>query len=368
MNEVNKSIKPRFERLKITKKQQLSKHTFLLGLEPPKGQGTEFLAGQYLRLKHEDKANDYSFVSAPYENKWELALKINHEESFANQIFKHYEVGDEILVSAPMGRFTLADKPNEKRTILGFAGGIGITPILSHLKHILHTERLTRFFLFYANKTKAQIVFKDELAALVAQYPERLEVYEFYTQEPDMHPFFSGRINERKIELIINQLLHLDEDDDESTIWDAVDEILICGPGMMIKDIATACYENGIRKKNIHFELFESFNEDIYPEEQVHERIEDISVQWQLNGETSPVVHLKNNQQKLLSQLLDLGYELPYSCKSGICGACRCKLEEGKVEMTDNEYLTDKELEEGEVLTCVSLPMSKTLKLNFDLI
>ncbi|WKS94395.1 2Fe-2S iron-sulfur cluster-binding protein [Riemerella columbina] len=367
MSEINKSIEPDFKGLKIIKKRQLSKNVFLLGLQPPEGVVHPFQSGQYLRLQHRGVQRDYSLVSAPYEGTWDIALKINHEASFAADINRNYQVGDEILSTMPMGRFVLADKPNEKRTILGFAGGIGITPIISHLKHILYTESGTRFFLFYANKTKADAVFVEDLTALKAQYGERLEVYQFYSQE-ETHPFFFGRINEKKIELIINQLLHLDEDDEESTIWDAVDEILICGPGAMIKDIATACYNNGMRKKNIHFELFASFNESIFPEDQHYPLVENIRVQWQLNKEKSPVVRLKNNKAKLLQQLLDLGYALPYSCKSGICGACRCILEKGEVEMSDNEYLTDKEIQQGEILTCVSTVLSDDIQLNFDLV
>lgn len=77
----------------------------------------------------------------------------------------------------------------------------------------------------------------------------------FLFQEKQSNSLFHGRFDDKKLSLIINQILHLDDTDEESTIWDAVDEVLICGKGDMIKTLANACYHHGIPKNNIHFEL-----------------------------------------------------------------------------------------------------------------
>ncbi|MDY3524463.1 2Fe-2S iron-sulfur cluster-binding protein [Riemerella anatipestifer] len=367
MSELNPKTKtPEFKGLKIIKKEEITKNAFLLALEYEDKEHFRFKSGQYVKLRHEGEVNDYSIINAPYEGKLELVLKIHSPQSFTQKIFNHYSVGDIIEVSAPKGRFTLADKPSEKRTILGYAGGVGITPIISHLKHILHTEKGTRFYLFYSNKTKSEVILREELESLEQLYGDRLQVYYFYTQEEDANALFSGRIDRHKMNLIINQILHLDEDDEESTIWDAVDEILICGPAEMIKEVATGSYENGIRKKNIHFEFFNTYEGTIFPEEETFPKVENIKVEWKIDGDSFSGVMLENNDGKLLQQILDKGYRLPYSCKSGRCGACRCVLEEGEVEMTENEYLTDKELSQGQILTCTSVVLSDKIKLNFD--
>lgn len=158
----------------------------------------------------------------------------------------------------------------------------------------------------------------------------------------------------------------IDDTDEEVTLWDSVDEVLICGKGEMIKSIANACYQNGIPKKNIHFELFEEFNEDIYPVEQEFPLLENIDVEFKI-FKNSYQTQLENNKTKILQQLLIQKYPVPYSCKSGICGSCICTLEEGEVELLENEYLTEKEEKEGKILACMSIPMSKKIKLNFDL-
>ena len=372
-NLLSKARQIEFHPLKLAKKQELTKTTFALEFEIPSELSSQyqFEAGQYVTLQSFNNENpvqkDFSMTSAPYEGKITLGIKISSEESFANSLFRNLEIGDPINVSEPRGRFTIVSKPHEFRTIIGFAGGIGITPILSHFKNILHTEPRTRLFLFYGNKTKKEVAFKNELEELVKQYPDRLEIHYFFSQEKVGNGLFEGRLNAKKVALIINQILQLDDTDEESTIWDAVDEVLICGKGEMIKSIANACYEHGIQKRNIHFELFEEFNEDIYPVEKEFPLIENIEVGFKLFNKEYETT-LNNNKMRLLQQLLIQKFPVPYSCKSGICGSCECILEEGEVELLENEYLTKKEEAAGKILACMSVVLSKNIKVNFDLI
>ena len=362
-----------FHPLKLAKKQELTKTTFSLEFEIPTewSEKYQFEAGQYVALQYVANGvvvqKDFSMTSAPYEGKITLGIKIGSDESFANYLFNELKIGDLIEVSEPRGRFTIISKPHEFRTIIGFAGGIGITPILSHFKNLLHTEPRTRLFLFYGNKTKEQVAFKKELDELVRNNSDRLEIHYFYSQEKVGNGLFEGRLNDKKVALIINQILQLDDTDEESTIWDAVDEVLICGKGEMIKSIANACYHHGIPKKNIHFELFEEFNEDIYPIEKEFPLIENIQVGFKLFDKEYETT-LKNNKMRLLQQLLIQKFPVPYSCKSGICGSCECILEEGEVELLENEYLTKKEEASGKILACMSVVLSKSVKVNFDLI
>lgn len=361
-----------FHWLKIAKKEELTKNTFSLELEIPESLQDQFQfeAGQFVSVKFqshgEDVVNDYSMTSAPYEKKIALGIKMNSSDGAASQLFKNYNPGDELLVSEPAGRFTLVSKPSEFRTIVGFAAGIGITPILSHFKNILHNEPRTRLFLFFGNKSSEDLVYRDALDNLTRTCGDRLQIFYFFSREKPSNHFFYGRLDEKKLNLIINQILHLDDTDEESTIWDAVDEVLICGKGEMIKTLANACYHHGIPKKNIHFELFEEFNDDIYPIEKEFPLIENVAVDFQMLGKQYHT-ELPDNTEKVLQQLLIQKFPVPYSCKSGICGSCECILEEGEVELLENEYLTEKEEQKGHILACMSIAKSKKIKLNFDL-
>lgn len=362
-----------FHWLKIAKKEELTKNTFSLEFEIPEDlqKNFRFEAGQFVSIKFQSHGkeviNDYSMTSAPYEHKICLGIKINSSEGDTTQLFRNYKEGDMLLVSEPGGRFTLVSKPSEFRTIVAFAAGIGITPILSHLKNILHNEKRTRLFLFYGNKNSQELAYRELLDNLARKCGERLQIFYFFSQEKTADQFFYGRLDEKKLSLIINQILHLDDTDEESTIWDAVDEVLICGKGDMIKALANACYHHGIPKKNIHFELFEEYNDDIYPIEKEFPLIENVEVEFKMLGKEYRT-ELPDNRDKILQQLLIQKYPVPYSCKSGICGSCECILEEGEVELLENEYLTEKEEARGHILACMSVAKSKKIKLNFDLI
>ncbi|SIP87584.1 ring-1,2-phenylacetyl-CoA epoxidase subunit PaaE [Chryseobacterium sp. RU37D] len=362
-----------FHWLKITKKEDLTKNTFALEFEIPKNlrENFKFEAGQFVSIRFKshgkDVINDYSMTSAPYEGKIALGIKVKSPDGETSQLFKNYNIGDELLISEPSGRFTLASKPSEFRTIIGFAAGIGITPILSHFKNILHNEPRTRMFLFFGNKTNEDLIYRDQLDSLARTFGKRLQIFYFFSQEKTSNSFFQGRLDDKKLSLIVNQILHLDDTDEESTIWDAVDEVLICGKGDMIKTLANACYHHGIPKKNIHFELFEEYNDDIYHVEKKFPLIKNVDVEFKMLGEMHHT-KLPDNKEKLLQQLLAQKFPVPYSCKSGICGSCECILEEGEVELLENEYLTEKEEEKGHILACMSIAKSKKIKLNFDLI
>ena len=164
-----KAKQAEFHRLKLAKKQQLTKNTFALEFAIPEDlkSNYKFEAGQYVTVKYLSKGmvfqNDFSMTSAPYEEKISLGIKINNDASSTQDLFDNIDVGDEVEVSEPKGRFTLVSKPHEFRTIIGFAGGIGITPLISHFKNILHTEPRTRLFMFYGNRKSEEIAFNNEL-------------------------------------------------------------------------------------------------------------------------------------------------------------------------------------------------------------
>ena len=327
----------------------------------------QYDAGQYLTVAASDNGptNDYSITGVPRPDHVTIIMKARHAGGLSAEIISTKNDGDLLFVSPPKGRFTLQYKPAEFRTILLFAGGIGITPIFSHLYALLHKEPRTRIFLFYANHQPETIVLEDELRALQQQFPERLHLHFFFSQSGFVNALYHGRITGGKVALLINQVLSLDDTDPESTIWDSVDHVLICGPEAMIREIAVACYQEGIPKANIHFELFGTVAESIYPPEPMEVLLSNVRVDVQHQGSLQQVT-VPDNRNNILQSLLDLGIAVPYSCKAGICGSCICILEQGTVAQEENEYLTDQEASEGLILPCVARATSDHLLLNFD--
>lgn len=91
---------------------------------------------------------------------------------------------------------------------------------------------------------------------------------------------------------------------------------------------------------------------------------EHVEVTLTLNGTTSQIQW--NKKMPLLDAMLHAGIDAPYSCCRGNCGTCVCKLEEGKVRLKRNFVLSETHLQQGLILTCVAVPVSKRIKINYD--
>jgi ring-1,2-phenylacetyl-CoA epoxidase subunit PaaE len=68
----------------------------------------------------------------------------------------------------------------------------------------------------------------------------------------------------------------------------------------------------------------------------------------------------------ILETALALDIDLPFSCQSGMCTSCMGKLIEGKVEMEEEDALTEEEIQEGFVLTCVGHPMTEKVEIEIE--
>jgi ring-1,2-phenylacetyl-CoA epoxidase subunit PaaE len=65
--------------------------------------------------------------------------------------------------------------------------------------------------------------------------------------------------------------------------------------------------------------------------------------------------------RSILETALDANINMPFSCQSGLCTACRGKLKTGKVQMDNPDGLSDDEIAQGYVLTCVSHPLTENV-------
>lgn len=315
-----------------------------------------FTAGQYVTLEIDGVRRDYSLCSSPLSGEWSIGIKEKSEGYISRFINCELKIGDALRVSTPQGRFGIPTKPDEKRTILAFAAGSGITPILSVLKYTLETEEWVSFYLFFSNRTPQDVMFKEEIDKIKEEYPYNFFPYLFYSQHKVGNWLFEGRLDGPKFQLIVNQLVDLNE----------VDETIVCGPNEMISVITDEVHSSGIPKENIHFELFTVVKDPNAPEEipTENKELETVEVTVELDGEVS---HLTwDTTKNLVDAMVDAGIDAPYSCKGGICSSCMCKIEEGEVTLSENFVLTDSDHEQGIILACCSRPKSKEIRINFD--
>jgi len=348
----------KFYNLQIASKQRLIGNAYKITFAVPKGlrSNFQFQAGQYVTLNIKGQRRAYSLCSSPLDEEWSIGVKTVDNGEISTHIARELHVGDRVEVSSPEGLFGIPSKPDAQRAILAFAGGSGITPILSIARFILQTESQTDFFLFYSNKAFETTMFYDELKTLEQEYPNNFQVYFSHSQTPNVESLFKGRMNAENIKMIIERL------DRNSNL----EKILVCGPDSMRRRIMDAAIRTGFPKEDLHFERFTS-NRDKAEDPSITHTIDlsqNVAVTLTLDGKTQQIVW--NRQVPLLHALLAAGIDAPYSCARGNCGTCVCKLEQGEVHLRRNFVLQEPHIQRGLILTCVSSPVSDSIRISYD--
>ena len=317
-------------------------------------QFTEYLSGQFLTIKAsiqgESIRRAYSLCSSPVSGE-ALAVTIKKVPGgkMSSWIFDQVKAGSTLEVMPPIGNFVFRPHSSKKRWFMLYAAGSGITPVYSMLKSILISEPQSFVSLMFGNRKREDIIYKDSIQALCDKYPSRFKVVHCLSQPDEQWFGEHGRIDE---ELIMHTLEYLKPVSPfEET------QVFMCGPvGMM--DVASAVVvQQGVKKENIHRESFTSSIDDAVKEAAVVDlEIRDRSIEIQLDGKSYQVLIPKG--KTILDAALDKDVDMPYSCQSGLCTACRGKCITGKVHMDEREGLSDEEIEEGYVLTCVGHPLT----------
>lgn len=306
-----------------------------------------FAPGQYLNflivLDGQEFRRSYSICSGPDEY-LSVAVKVVGNGPVSHWFNEVLKPGDEILVSEPLGSFTL---PEGARNVVAITAGSGITPILSMAKSIEQDDR--NITLFYGNRTLEQIMFRDAIDQL-----SHTDCRYFLSAEtvPD---FGSGRIDKQAFTDIVKA--------DFSLL--RRDVYMLCGPEQMILEMAEVLEMFGVPKEKIRYELFTTpkLMKQPEPEASAFEGVAQVTVL--LDGEKVSF-KLPSDGKSILEASADAGLDVPFSCKGGVCSTCKGKVTKGKATMRMNYVLTDREVEAGYVLTCQARPASAELEVTYD--
>lgn len=300
----------------------------------------------------------YSICAAPFERKLSVAIKKAPGglfSTFANETLK---VGDTLEVLPPTGRFFTNLHPNQRKDYLAIAAGSGITPIISLIKATLATESGSTFTLIYGNRSRATIMFFEDLEALKNRYPARFNLVHILSREQTESPLNFGRIDPAKL----TELKKIRS-------FSSFDEIFLCGPKELVFCTRDFLLTDGCEATNIHFELFTSPGGQAIAEKMFTDPATVVSdtssVTIKLDGH-SMVFDLPYSGDSILDGALKLGADLPFACKGGVCSTCRAKLLEGEVSMDSNYALEAEEIRKGFILTCQSHPLTSRVVIDFD--
>lgn len=321
-----------------------------------------FTPGQHLTLRAdingEDVRRNYSICAAPHEGELRVAIKQVAGGVFSGWANTALRAGETIEVMAPHGSFTWVFDPAQARTYAGFAGGSGITPILSLLKTALTTEPSSRFILLYGNRATNSVMFLEEIAALKDRFMGRLQVCHFLEDEEGDFDILNGRLDSAKIADVLGTLV--DPAD--------IDGAFICGPGPMMEAVEAGLKGAGVPGERI---LIERFTVGAMSEAQLaaarelEQKAAGKPVKITINGRKRTLA-FDAEKGSILENARAAGLPAPFACKAGVCATCRARVISGEVTMKQNYGLSATEVAQGYVLTCQAVPISDDVELDFD--
>ena len=357
----------RFHRIEVAAKQRLTRDAVAVDLAVPMelNDGFRHAPGQYITLRAtvagEDIRRCYSICTPPGAGHLRIGVKQIVNGRFSRFVVDDLKPGMHIEVMPPQGRFTVTIDPRTRNTYAAFAAGAGITPVLSMLRAVLEGENASVFTLFYGNSSRDSVMFRDDLADLKDRFANRFQLFHLLSREPQDVELLHGRLDPKRIRRFARLGLLLPA---------KTDRFFICGPDRMIETTGEALLELGVPKQRIHFEKFVNPGVKIAQDAPADSRQTaalsgGTRVQVIFDGATRHFT-MRASEPNIIDAAACAGFELPHSCKGGMCCTCRCKVVSGRVDMAVNYSLEPWELEAGYVLACQSRPQSKTLKLDFD--
>lgn len=332
----------------------------------------KYKQGQYLTLKFtidgKEQRRAYSMSSSPVEEDLTVTVKRLEGGLVSNHINSNVKAGDTIEVMKPEGRFFTPLDPTQRKTYFLFAAGSGITPIISIAKTALEQEPQSSVALLYGNRNEDSVIFKAELEAMTTKYRGQFTYTPMLSQpHKEKQGGLKGMFKKAKInwggktgridKAAVNKFLEECE-----SIYVKNAEYFICGPGEMIDAVEQSLMGTGVDKSRIHTERF--FNENENASAAVPTNASGATVVATLNGE--PTTFEVPKGKSILTAMIDLKMEPPYSCTSGACSTCMAKVTSGAVDMEVCYALDDDEVKDGYILTCQAHPTTAKVEINFD--
>jgi ferredoxin-NADP reductase/DMSO/TMAO reductase YedYZ heme-binding membrane subunit/ferredoxin len=323
----------------------------------------EFQPGQYLNLKLKIDGSQvnrsYTIASSPTRRDYcEITVKREPNGTASKFIHDTWRENDLIEIGAPAGKFFFTGKSTDE--VILIAGGVGITPVMSMLRFL--TDRCWAgavHFIFVA-KTHQDFIFREELEYLNKRFPNLGLHITFTRAEPndEVYKFFSaGRLTAERLAEWIPNLATL--------------PVYMCGPDPMMEDTRRLLLEAGVLENAIHTEAFstkptspvgESLRDELGQDGAEAKSAENARAAMSYSAtdgaEFSLRVQGSATDIKLLADESILegaercGIEIPFECRSGVCGQCKVRLCAGKVRMDSTYALSAAEAKAGWILAC----------------
>lgn len=371
-----------FNTLTVSQVRPLTKDSVEVTFEVPEHlvEDYNYAPGQYVALRAtidgQEVRRSYSICAEPVPGEIRVAIKRDFGGLFSNWANDTLTAGYQIDVMNPQGAFvskgniTSLNEPQKiaedakaagGEHMVAFAAGSGITPIMAIARTVLKASENSTFDLVYANKSALDVMFAEEVGDLKDKYPTRFAVHHVLSREQRVNPLMSGRIDDEKINAILDHVIQLDK----------ADEWFLCGPFELVQLCRDTLAERGVPEKDVRFELFTTGRPEA-PTGQQGKAVEvdpggnNYSIAFTLDGTSGSVESPVSANETILNAALRVRADVPFACAGGVCGTCRAKVVDGEVEMAENYALEKDEVDAGYVLTCQARPCTDKVTVDFD--
>ena len=308
----------------------------------------DHLPGQYLILNLDIAGQlvrrSYTIASSPTRSGY-CELTIKREELGLVSRFMHDTLREGALVdiTAPAGRFTFTGVEAEK--IVMIAGGVGITPLMAKIRYLTDLAWPGPIHLIFSVKTERDIIFRNELDDLQRRFGNFKVTVTLTRESPGAWPGERGRITSAFLTRVAPDLSRC--------------RVHLCGPTEMADPLVSMIRELGVAAELIKLESFASpsrankngaLSTSVQANAMIEEAVADTTCTLQFARSGTKVVDVAG--KTILAIAEEQGIDLPYDCRSGICGQCKTKLLAGSVTMDVEDALDPVDRANGVILAC----------------
>lgn len=307
-------------------------------------EGFEFSAGQFLAVRAlidgKPHVRCYSISSAPQARGY-LEISVRRQGLVSGALHATIRAGSTLTINRPGGQFVYPQ--GDDRPLALIAGGIGITPLLSMLRHAVAADPARPITLLYSARGEHDVAFHSELRVLAERHPQ-VRVAITLTQPTEPTRLRTGRLDAA----MVRQFVPAPAD----TIF------CLCGPGPMIADLRQALAGLGVPAGQVRYEQFEMAVAASQVNAAAPRTVSAAAAApaaVTLTFEQSGVSVSALSSMTLLESAEAEGVTIVSSCRAGVCQSCRTRLKAGDADCR-SDVLDPDDRAAGFVLPCVTWP------------
>ncbi|HVV84084.1 MAG TPA: ferric reductase-like transmembrane domain-containing protein [Kofleriaceae bacterium] len=323
-------------------------------LVAPDGSPPPFLhqPGQYLTLAltigGQRINRSYTIASSPTRGGHvEITVKRLSDGRGSPHVHASLVEGATVKVSAPAGKFTFDGRGVDR--VLLLAGGVGVTPVMAMARYLTDRGWPGHIHFVFSVRTPTDIIFADELAYLARRH-KNFHLCIVATQAGDDWKGDRGRVS--------LELLRREVPDLERT------PVYLCGPEPMMDAMRALLIGAGVPAAAIHTEAFVSTPAPADLADDGPALLGAAAAMMtgatRVPSETPVAIRFKRSardgelsaDRTVLEAAEECGVDLPYECRSGVCGQCKTRLVSGEVAMDSTDALSAPERARGLILAC----------------